>query len=354
MASFASDDRRATVRLAFALHFMTRLGTARRLQTGLGDLYSEVKPRSRVSLARISGHRANPPQADKPVKGVRAIQSLPEFSSVRPEPFKHVEVPIGDRSDPQDVAEFEHIIYRSLREKESAMKPLRFEQEEITLKDRNLMIDAICRMQYKLQLATNSFYRFIGILDRYLTVAQVKKAKLMVVGCASFLIASKIEDIYPARSQDLIQLSGRVFTQQELFAQEITIINAIQFDTTFGTPLFYLTQFMRISDPNREALFLARYLLEICQTSERMFGMASAMLASVAVMMARVLKGQEKWPRKLAGYTGFTAEQLAPLQVIIHSMLVERDREETRFMRRKYSSDLFLCVANIKIPTRLE
>jgi hypothetical protein len=187
-----------------------------------------------------------------------------------------------------------------------------------------------------------------------LTVAQVKKSKLTLVGCAAFLIASKIEDIYPSRSSDLVQLTGRVFTQQELFAWEIQIINAIQFDTTFATPLFYLTQFMRISDPNREALFLARYLLEICQTSERMFGMAPAMLASVSVMMARVLRGQEKWPRKLAGYTAFSVEQLEPLQAIIHAMLLERDPEETRFMRRKYSSDLFLCVANIRIPARLE
>jgi hypothetical protein len=144
---------------------MTRAAAGRRLQLPLGEVRNEAKPRSRISMSRISRSRARTaPEPERPIKGSRTRQSVPEVSYPRLEPFKHVEVAIGDPADPQDVAEFEHIIYRSLREKENAIPPLRFAQEEITMKDRALLIDSVCRIQYKLQLATNSFYRFIGIL----------------------------------------------------------------------------------------------------------------------------------------------------------------------------------------------
>jgi hypothetical protein len=289
---------------------------------------------------------------EMPTKRLIPSQSKPEMVFTAPDPFTHVEVPIGSKADPQDVAEFEHVIYRSLRDKENAARPLRFNQDEITVRDRNLLVDAMCRIHYKLSLTTNTLYRFIGILDRYLSVAQVKKSKLKVTGCAAFLIASKIEDIYPSQSVDLIELSERCFTQHELFQTEILIINAIQFDTTFATPLFYLTQFMRISDPSRDALLLARYLLELCQTCDRMFGKSPAIVASAAVMGARILNGQEKWPKKLSGYTAFSAEELEPLGSMIHAMLLEKDRDESHFIRRKYGSDLFMGVANIRIPAR--
>jgi hypothetical protein len=332
---------------------MNRIAAARRVPSVAIDLRNDIKPRYRMPMERISTNRFSLPQEpDRPIKPISTAQSTAVLDSLRPLPFKHVEIPIGNRSDPQDVAEFENIIYRGLRDKENAMRPLRFNQTEITLKDRNCLVDATSRIHYKLTLTTNTLYRFIGILDRYLSVAQVKPAKLKVVGCACFLIASKIEDIYPAQSKDLIPLADRSFTQQDLFACEIQVINAIQFDTTFATPLFYLSQFMRISDPCREALLLARYLLELCQTSERIFGVAPALVAAAAVMGTRILRGQERWTKKLAGYTAFSADDLDSIWIVIHTMLLERDREESRFIRRKYGQDLFLCVANIRVPTR--
>ena len=265
--------------------------------------------------------------------------------------FQHQEVIIGDKNDPQDVFEFEHIIYRTLRTRENNMKPIEFHQNEISLRDRNLLIDCICRYHYKLGLMTNTFYRFIGILDRYLSICQLPKNKLKLYGCACFLIASKIEDIYPAQSSDLISLSERSFTRRELFSAEIQIINSIGFDTTFATPLFYLTQFMRISGQTKETLLLARYILEICQSHEKFYGVKAALIASVSVMVTRILKGEEAWTQDLYGYTQFTEEELRPYASIIRSMLVQQDREETRFMRRKYGSDLFLNVSRVKIPS---
>jgi hypothetical protein len=331
--------------------FMHRGPTSRRgVVSSVSETHTDARPKSRAPLTRISNNlRVRPAGTDPTLKPV-AARPVVTVEPPRPSVFSHREVPLGDREDPQDVVEFEHIIYRSLRGKESAARPLRFAQTEITLRDRSLLIDALDRFHYKLGLTTNALYRFIGILDRYFAVASVAQAKLRVVGCAALLIASKIEEIFPVQSRDLIKLSEHSFTQSELFGAEIEIINAIQFETTFPTPLFFLTQFMRIHEQTKDGSLLARYILEICQTHDFFFGVSSSLLASVAIMVTRILTGEEHWPVELAGYTMYKQEQLEPYATAVRAMLLDRDREESRFIRRKYSSEPFRSVALVKIP----
>jgi hypothetical protein len=285
-------------------------------------------------------------------RGLKPAMSEPSvpIEQIKQTKFTHKEVRIGEIDDPQDVAEFEHIIYRSLRGKESAMVRLQFNQTEITLRDRHLLIDAMDRFHYKLDLTTNTLYRFIGILDRYVSVMPVAKRKLRVVGCAALLLASKIEDVSPARSRDLITLSERAFTESELFSAEMQIINAIQFDTSFATPLFYVTQFLRIHDQPRDTHWLARYVLESCQTHDAFFGAPPSLMAALATCVARKMTGEERWTTELEGYTMYGEAELASHFSVIREMLGDPYREESRFIRRKYGSEPFHAVAQIPLP----
>jgi hypothetical protein len=128
------------------------------------------------------------------------------------------------------------------------------------------------------------------------------------------------------------------------------VINAIQFDTTFPTPLFFLTQFMRIEDQTKESLLLGRYILEICHTNDLFYGVAPSLIAAVATFVARVLTGDPGWTSAIAGYTMYTEEDLAPYINAVREMLLETDREESKFIRRKYSSEPFYSVALTPVP----
>lgn len=327
---------------------MSRIATTKPIahpQNGIND----VKVKSRVPLGpRSSNEFAHVSKTRKNSTHELSASLVDQSGEVKP--FHHVEIKIGDESNPNDVVEFENVIYRTLRTEDMIRPAFKFDQHEITMKDRNVMIDAMCRYHYKLRMMTNTLYRFIGIFDRYLSVAQIPKQKLRLYACASFLIASKIEDVYPTQSTDLIKLSERAFTQKELFAAEIEIINAIHFDTTFATPLFYLTQFMRIND-QEEHILTARYILEIMQTHEHFYGVNAALQASVAVMVTRIIfEENTKWTKELFDYTQFAEDKVYTEALVVRDMLLEKDREETRFMRRKYGSDLFSNVAFITIP----
>jgi hypothetical protein len=326
---------------------MNRVAALRRgVVSSVAETHLDAKAKQRMPLARISNNLRVRPSAPERFGKPAPVPA----SSANPAVFIHREIRLGDPEDPQDVVEFENVIYRSLRSTEMSAKPLRFTQPEITLRDRSILIDAIDRFHYKLSLSTNALYRLIGILDRYFTVASVAKPKMTIIGCAALLIASKVEEIFPAQSRDLIKLSDHAFTQGELFATEIQVINAIEFDTTFATPLFFLMQFMRIHDQTKESPLLARYILEICQTHDIFFGVAPSLMAAVAILMTRILSGEEAWSQELAGYTMYTQEQLEPYAAAVRSMFADKNREQSRFIKRKYSSEQFRNVAQVKIP----
>ena len=260
--------------------------------------------------------------------------------------FKFKPCQIGDPAEPLDVCKYQHIIYKTFRKKEIERKDIQFNQMSFTLFDRHVVVDSICRIHYKLGSTTNTFYRFIGIFDRFLTAVQIGKEELMLYATASFLMASKMEDIYPAQSLDLIQLTKNSFTQDDLFAAEIKVANAIKFNTTFGTGLFFLTHFLRIEDEDDQNFhYFARFALEICQTSDFFYGAPFSLMAAAAIYATRFVWRQSAWTKKLEGYTGYTAEDLRSSFEEIRYLINSTDRRESKFIFRKYSCDLYHGVA---------
>ena len=278
---------------------------------------------------------------------------IPHIIDERPpyEPLIHDEFPIGSLDDPQDVAEYEHIIYRSMREQElhsQCSLP-----SEVSLSDRGILIDHLCRLHYKCQLNTLTFYRCVGILDRLTSVTPVSGYNYYIFGYAAMLVASKFEDVSPLRIEDAITISDVKFSRDDMKKAEIMILNLINFDLTFPTPLFFLNIFLRINGQTKEIMLLSRYLCEICMSSEEFFNVKASAIAASAIMMMRTLLNLEPWPNELAGYTRYSFADLCKHVKSIHRMLLEPNRPQTAFMRKKYSSEPFCRVAKIPIPLEL-
>lgn len=329
---------------------MLSKGTSRLSTRSTAQMETLASKGRRIPLSRVSSNYSRGDLLSKP-QSRESLRAPSARQAQQPQQFEFINYQIGDLDNAQDVVQYEGFVYRSLRQKELKEAVLQFIQRDITLKDRNILVDALCRFHFKLNCLTNTFYRMVGILDRYLSVAQVAPEHLKIVGCACMLIASKIEDVYPAQSIDFVELCLNSFTVDQLFTAEIKVINAIGFNTTFATPLFYLTQFVRLTDDDVKSTQLrARYIMEIMQTCDHFYGMKASEMAAVAVYVTRLIEGKEPWPRKIEEYSGYSEERIKSSVEFIRAMIVEKDRPETKFMRRKYGSELFLNVADIEWP----
>ena len=269
------------------------------------------------------------------------------------EVFMHAEFPIGSPYDAQDVCEYEHIIYRSMRERETHFPPVVVQQTEVTARHRAYLINWMCRLHYKAQIATEGFYRAVGIVDRAMTQTVMSPNRLAIIGTAAMLIASKIEDVQALSVCDACMIADNMFSPEELKKMEGQLINLIGFDTEFPTPLFFLTIFLKLNGRTQEIMLLARYICELCMISPEFIGVKASAVAAASLMMTRTLIQIEPWTEQLAAYTQYGFEDLCRYCKVIHQMLLDTSCEETSFIRRKYQSEPFCNVASVPVPKEL-
>lgn len=64
----------------------------------------------------------------------------------------------------------------------------------------------------------------MNIFDRFLEKNHIPRKKLQLVGVASFLIASKFEDIYPPEIDHLQYLCENIYSNEAIIRQEGEIL----------------------------------------------------------------------------------------------------------------------------------
>ena len=85
----------------------------------------------------------------------------------------------------------------------------------------------------------------MDILDRTLAAKAYKPEFLQLVGVASFLIASKLEEYFPADIEKLCHLTEDSYTPGEVIAMEVKILSMLDFKVR--PKIFLLTAFAQIS-----------------------------------------------------------------------------------------------------------
>ena len=115
-----------------------------------------------------------------------------------------------DLRDPQMVSEFASDIYKNLREQEIDFKIepdyLSKVQLPTEVKDtsRAFLVEWIIDVHRKFRLMPETLYCTVFLIDKFLSLKQIKKSQLHILGVTSLLIATKYEEIYPPELKDLL------------------------------------------------------------------------------------------------------------------------------------------------------
>ena len=132
--------------------------------------------------------------------------------------------------DPQMVAEFASDIYKNMRKMETVLKVdqdyLSKVQLPTEVKDtsRAFLIEWIIDVHRKFRLRPETLYVTVFIVDRYLSLKQIKKSELHILGVTSLLISTKYEEIYPPQLKDLLNVSENKFNKAEVLKLEMDIL----------------------------------------------------------------------------------------------------------------------------------
>ena len=85
-------------------------------------------------------------------------------------------------------------------------------------------------MHSKFKLMPETLYLTIDLLDRYLQKMAVRRNKLQQVGVTCLFIASKYEEIHPPEIRDLVYITDRSSSRDDIIETEIEILNALEFE----------------------------------------------------------------------------------------------------------------------------
>lgn len=156
-----------------------------------------------------------------------------------------------DMRDPQYVAEYAQEIFESMKELEVFFRIdheyLSKMQTEIKDTSRAFLVEWIIDVHRKFRLMPETLYVTINIIDRYLSLQEIKKSQLHLLGVTALLISTKYEEIYPPELKDLLSVSENKFTKAEVLAMETKILSSLEFNFMFPSSLRFLERFRKLS-----------------------------------------------------------------------------------------------------------
>ncbi|KAL8139343.1 hypothetical protein V2J09_005364 [Rumex salicifolius] len=272
---------------------------------------------------------------------------------------KNLVVNIDENDTENELAVFEYVeeIYQfhRLTEGESRVSDYMSAQQDINERMRSILVDWLIEVHYKFELRPETLYLTINIIDRFLSVKSVPRKELQLVGMGALLIASKYEEIWATEVNDLVCISDRAYTREQVCAMEKSILGKLEWLLTVPTPYMFLPRFIKASIPSgySEMENMVSFFAELGIMNYNVtVSYSPSMLAASSVYAARcTLNMCPSWTETLQHYTGYSEDQIkvcAKLLVNLHSMAPE---SKLRAVYKKFSKSDFDSVA-LKSPAK--
>lgn len=287
-----------------------------------------------------------------PVKAV--TKNLPV---VKEEPLSKLPDGVEDydkemENDPFAVSLYAQDIFEYYKERERIFNIDKYidRQPDVSKSMRAILVDWMVEVQESFELNHETLYLAVKIIDLYLAKTVIKRDVLQLVGSTAMFIACKFDERTPPYVDDFLYICDDAYKRKELIAMEIKMLKTIGFD--LGIPLSYrfLRRYARCSKVSMEDLTLTRYILEMSLMDYDLVDSSDSTLAAAALLLTRIIRGENTWTPTLEYYSGYKLEDLYHLVHHLHNMICQPAKEHLKTIRNKYSHKVFFEVAKIQIP----
>ncbi|KAJ8760550.1 hypothetical protein K2173_015217 [Erythroxylum novogranatense] len=259
-----------------------------------------------------------------------------------------VDIDAADTENDLAGVEYVEDIYKFYKLVENENRPCNYmnSQPEINAKMRAILVDWLIDVHQKFELSQETLYLTVNIIDRFLSVKTVPRRELQLLGMSATLVASKYEEIWAPEVNDLVCISDRAYSHEQILVMEKTILRKLEWTLTVPTHYVFLARFIKASIPDTKFENLVYFLAELGMMHYDTIMFCPSMLAASAVYAARcTLNITPLWTHTLKLHSGFSESQLkdcAELLVSYHSKAAEN---KLQTVLKRYSSPLREAVA---------
>lgn len=296
------------------------------------------------SITTQSSVRPTPPEAQRRAGTASVRHSLGSATTAATE-ARYVDIDAGDSGNPQACSDYVQDIYAHFRNAEGMHGPssdYMSKQSDINEKMRAILFDWLVEVHLKFRLKTETLYLTMNLIDRYLERAQVPRSKLQLVGVTALLLASKYEEIYPPEVRDLVYVTDKAYTRQQILSMETTMLNKLSFRLTVPTHYKFLVRYIKAAQCDTRTKLIAYYFCEKTVPVYDMLKYKPSMIAASAVYLAmKAIKADQAWTPTLEHYAVYREEQLTQCARDIIAIVQQAPTASLQAIRKKYSQQKF-------------
>lgn len=186
-------------------------------------------------------------------------------------------------------------------------------QSEIQWSMRAILMDWLVQVHTRFNLLPETMFLCTNYIDRFLSSKVVSLGKLQLVGATALFVAAKYEEINCPSVHEIVYMVDNGYSAEEILKAERFMLSMLNFELGWPGPMSFLRRVSKADDYDLETRTLAKYFLEITIMDERFVGSPPSFLAAGAHCLARHMLRKGDWTQAHTFYSGYTAEQLAPL-----------------------------------------
>ena len=220
-------------------------------------------------------------------------------------------------------------------------------QNEINEKMRAILIDWLSEVHLAFKLVPEVLFLTVNIIDRFLHKQNIPNNQLQLLGVVALLIASKYEEITYPSIENLVFITKKTYSKNEIIKFELFILKTLNYEFTFPTVLIFFDLLALNFNMSEKEYFLGRYFCEIFLLDYNINKYSNSLVAcAVGYLVLRINKFEDYRIINCFKYSSNKDLKTCAREICI---LVDNiDSYNLKSIKNKYAKEDFLEVSKFK------
>lgn len=226
---------------------------------------------------------------------------------------------------------------------------------------RYILIDWLVEVATMKDFSSLCLHMTVGLVDRYLKLRCVPRARLQLVGIACMVICTRFVSKEILTIREAVWLTDNTYKYEDLVRMMGEIISALEGKIRMPTVIDYKDVLSHIVPMDRSTLHLCSYISELSLLYTELSVYSPAHLAAGALLLARILHRQAlPWHAELVESTGFTLEHLTPCVLLLHKKCFYDDAPKDyrqvslTAVKQRFQDDLYDQISKEKVMDHIQ
>ncbi|CAH2051423.1 unnamed protein product [Thlaspi arvense] len=291
-----------------------------------------------------------PMSLEKPYTSIKEADPMEEVEMedvVVEEPI--LDIDVSDAKNSLAAVEYVQDLYDFYRKMESfSCVPVDYMMQQIDLNEkmRAILIDWLIEVHDKFDLMNETLFLTVNLIDRFLSKKAVLRKKLQLVGLVALLLACKYEEVSVPVVEDLVLISDKAYTRNDVLEMEKLMLSTLQFNVSLPTQYPFLKRFLKAAQAEKKCEILASFLIELALVEYEMLRFPPSLLAATAVYTAQsTLDGFRRWNSTCEFHCHYSEDQLIECARKMVNLHQKAATGKLTGVYRKYSTFKFGYIA---------